>query len=1068
MIPNDIDLSTIDTSADNSSAVTIYQCFDVTNYKSRLSEIDLNADNEGVSIVNFFDGKKGNFTTIYKEDDIDNHLYITSKTNSNNRHIFTTNQAIPFSKVGRLKFLFLDSNLSLELLKDNAGSLDRIDTSYFDNNYIDDSDNSFKRVDGSNINNDRDGFKIDFNIRQSYSNGENLQIVMCQENGDCNEDIDPILVGGSDVGDKIIMQNEDNSFAFTRSGIMKNITTSPKQNYYSHSGLGATEEDDDKLQLAFNIYNPTSDLDNRDNDCVINDPFVTCYPSSHQNCIDNSDPCCNGKLTKNPYYKHKYCLEGYVPVKGEQCCPNDYTDSDENDDVNLFDDCINEGSTVPMTVTAQDTICSSFPLKADCYSDKICANTSSLDAKGNYKVVVRVQNTDDIDSSHIINSFISPFLNFLDGTDTNSGFVERAYKNIVQNDLFINLVQLFSVLFVTIYGIAYFMGISEMNKSQILKMVIKFGIIYFLVSPDSWYWYKLFFVDSFKDGMDYIIFLMSVTFDRDIEILNAIDNNDFSDKSLLFKSSDRMFQLLFNNTIHIKILALIFKNYFGIVYVIFIYWSIFTYIKTFFAAICFYIIAQVQISVLLIFGPIFITFLFFSRTASLFRNWYENLLGLSLQQVFIVLFLSFFNNIIYEIIKMNFNYMVCWGTVWSIPVLDIGSIFEFWSLPSTGLGLNPSSHITSGSPNLIAIILLFFLCKMMYDFIEYGSRVSTMIVGNISIAKDATDLAGSALKSLTSGAAYAKNYAIKASGISEKMEKRKDKILDKYFDSGKTADENDAKQRKQNEIERRQARNIMKAGDAAENQYLKDHNITNISKLIDEQKKQMHKRREDAMNQAAKDMGIDTESEAGRKKYKELKESTKRKRTDRESRDLLNRAIDLATSGEYKPGRLSRLRYRAAGDSKINDYRGTDASDGDAPSSGAVTAALGGGTPSDGGTVTAALGGGTPSDGGTVTAALGGGTTSGSAPSGDASDGAASGGASGGGSPSDGAASGGASGGGSPSDGAASGGASGGGSPSDGAASGGASGDGSPSDGAASGGASAPPLPHTTSRPPTK
>ncbi|MDB2550634.1 type IV secretion system protein [Rickettsiales bacterium] len=532
------------------------------------------------------------------------------------------------------------------------------------------------------------------------------------------------------------------------------------------------------------------------------------------------------------------------------------------------------------------------------------------------------------------------------------------------------MVQLFAVLFLTFYAISYFMGLSEMNQSEILKMVLKIGIIYLLISPNSWYWYKIFFVDTFKNGVNYIIFLMSVTFDRDPEILSAINNYDFSNKTLLFKSSDRIFRLLFDDVMHKKILGLIFNNLFGIIYVLVIYYAILIYLRAFFTSISFFLIAYTQMSIMLIFGPIFILFIFFSRTERLFKNWYENLISFSLQMIFLSLFLSFFNSIIYELIKMNFNYMVCWGTVWSIPIIDIGSIFEFWSLPSTGMGLNPNNSIVSDAPKLLSIILLYFVCKAMLDFIDYGSALSAKIAGNLRIGGQAMELGGAPIESIKITAGQAKSYLMKKTGAGEYLAERKDMFLDKHFDSGKIADKRHNLQKRDNAKVRKKELSIRSAGDMADRQYLKDHNIKDTRTLTKEQKLSMQNRRDKAMSQKAEDMGIDLDTKDGQEEFKSLKEARGNKMTDREKNSLTH----LATSKlKEKYSKLSTYdaertipvaNARSAEQSKYYNRQENDSDKGDKSKAGADIGLGSGGKPAAEGGIGLGSGGKSAAEGG--------------------------------------------------------------------------------------------------------
>ena len=830
-------------SGNDSKSATIesnYKCFDATDYRGKLSDLNDELDNltslpKGINEVEFFNGISGNFTGKYNSSAVGNYLTLTESKNDYGMYKLSPTSLISFPKSGRIKFLFLDGKNYI---------IPTIDTTFFSNL------NAPIVYSGSN------GFQIDLKPSSSFSNGENLQIVLCDnEDTNCNS---------TSSFKKIIIKddkNHGNNYGFTKSGTLKDISSSTYKDYYMHGGRNEDSKDDE-LYLAFNIYNPNQQYTS-DNNCFIdeinhNNTSKTCNPDS--SCDGIGEPCCNGKLIDNPYYEDTYCQTGYTEINNKCCLYKDI-----GDDLKC-----EEGEASNKSTTEINSFCKQ--LSPVCRDHKICSGFN-FGNSGSYKVTVRVSTDNGPDTRGIVSGIISPILDFLDGTETKSGYVERVYVNTVHNDLFIKLVQLLSILLVTFYGIGYFIGTSDMKQKDLMAMVLKIAIIYLLISPDSWYWYKTFFVDTTKGGIDYITFLMSSTFDRDPEILSAIRNKDFSDKWILFKSSDMMFKMLFEDTIHKKILGIIFNNFFGIIYVIFIYWAIIKYLKAFFVSISFFLIAQSLISILLLYGPIFIILKFFKIGEGFFKNWYEQLLGLGLQQVLIILFLSFFNGIIYELFRLNFNYRVCWGTVWSVPIVGIGPVFEFWSLPGTGIGMSPSDpSLISGVPHLVAIIFIYFMCKMMYDFIEVSTKVSNTIVGNIAIQKGNVYASQiySAMNSAKMTAISAGRSISNKTGIGERFEKRRDEFLDKHFDYGKISDKRHENQKKELIKNKSQKLALRSAGDDADKKYLKDRDI---KKLTDNDKRNMQKGRDEAINNKAKEMGIDRSTNEGEKQFKMLTET---------------------------------------------------------------------------------------------------------------------------------------------------------------------------------------------------
>lgn len=847
-----------------------YKCFDVTNYKNSLSTLldnqlnNLDSLPEGVSEVEFFDGVKGNFTGKYNNLSIGNYLKLTNNKDNNDIYKLSNKNPINFNSAGRLKFLFLGDKEYLS---------PKIESIFFNP----DTSNNY---DGSN------GFEINFTPSFSYSNGQNLQIVLCDDSAtnSCNSSgcqDNPInSCSSSQYSKKIIIRegdNYNNGYGFTKSGTLKNIDSSIYKDYYMHNGQNdnspnANNMSDEDLYLAFNIYNPNQQYAG-DNNC-----FIDNQGQYQSGCNDDaSSNVCNGKLIDNPYYNGAYCESGKVELD-DGCC--NFADiSEANGTLSCSTHSVK-------TTPSPDSVCSQ--LSPSCRDSKICSGRNFGDS-GFYDVTIRVPSDSGPDTIQIISEIMSSIFNFLDGDQVNPGYVENVYVKIVHNDVFIVLVKLLSMLFVVFYTGSYVMGLSDMKQKDLMGMIIKIGVVYLLISPDSWYWYKSFFVDPMKDGINYITFLMASTFDRDPEILSAINNYDFSDKSMLFKSSDRMFKILFEDTIHKKILGIIFNNFFGFIYVVIIYFAILKYLQAFFVSVSFFIIAHALISILLLYGPIFILLIFFKIGESFFKNWYEQLMGLGLQQILIILFLTFFNGIIYELFKMNFNYRVCWGTVFSVPIFGIGSVFEFWSLPSTGVGMSPSDpSLVSGVPHLISIIFIYFMCKMMYDFIDIASRVSATIVGNIQIASSSSALFETARQAAFQTGKSLVGSVSKTTGVGDYLSEKRNSFLDKHFDYGEDADSRHNKQKEAYAADRSQSLALRAAGDKADKKYLKDNKITDTRKLTDNQKIEMKKGRMEALKEKSMEFGMKDVEGEDKERFDKLINSRSTELTDREKYNPLN------------------------------------------------------------------------------------------------------------------------------------------------------------------------------------
>ncbi len=248
----------------------------------------------------------------------------------------------------------------------------------------------------------------------------------------------------------------------------------------------------------------------------------------------------------------------------------------------------------------------------------------------------------------------------LDGDGDNEGYVEKVYKSIISNSNFKIITKLIFTLAIVFYGIGYFIGVSEFTKSELIIRVFKIGIIYFFIGEDGWDAFDRYFVDFFKDGVNFLTFNMASAFSESTELTDAIANNNFSNKAVLFESVDDVINIIFSSAAIYKTTSLFFASLFGWAYMYLIAMAFIIYIMAVANAILIYITAQIFISILFLIGPIFFLFLFFKQTQGMFDKWLSQLIGFSLQQILLLTTLVFFNLMMYEVIKVSLGFRICW------------------------------------------------------------------------------------------------------------------------------------------------------------------------------------------------------------------------------------------------------------------------------------------------------------------------------------------------------------------------------------------------------------------------
>ncbi len=848
----------------------ISKCYDLEDYKGKVANIPTNGFSQselenkeiskGATKLGSFNGSYGNFDNFSS----------TSTKDSLGNTIFQLKTPIIFTSAGRLRFFVLDGS---------DFSKEQINNSYSNNS------SSSSNYNGSN------GLKISPTGTLTYSNGEWLMARLCKEaNGstyNCSGsdpvalenqpkiiEIDkpaiagqkPVITSGYkfDAYGNIIKTESPTSLDCTLEN--SGTRTIVGSNFYCHTygftALGAesstTSEDEIKnLRLTFQILDP--EIAN----CNISDPTSTSG--------------FDGIKLKNSYYE---------PQKS----------SSSGGTTTVIDATENIGKICPKDKKPGPDKTS------ECQAEFYCGNKYNNNS-GKYYVNVKIKAPTSHSSSNVMGNVIKPIIEVMDGPEKNcsttgsdfndgikvknpgydelitsntgevcttaeftdgkigctkeyycekakAGEAERVYTALIGDSRFKAITTSCLVLMITFYGMTYLMGLSEISHSELSNRVIKIGLIYLFIGENGWYWFDRIAVQFFKNGADFLAFLMASSFDSSPEIQNALETGNYYDKSILFSSVDRVFGMIFSSAVQKKASALLFASIFGWAYLWIVISGFMLYVYSVANALLFYLAAQVFMSILFVLGPIFFVLTLFNQTKGMFDSWLKALLGFALQQIFLLTTLAFFNMLVYEVIKMSFGYKICWDEVWTINIVTRITLLSFWTIASLPPRTDTQSQVGNfgnpdGIPSLFSILFIWVIASLMNKFISFMTDLAKSLSGGISassLSKGVQGVAG-AIDTLRQQAV---SEMWKKSGAKDLMERLDDKI----FDSGTIADN----RRKAQEEKKKQNAKIIKSMTSAGRKAVDDFKETSEYANLSEPEKaeKLKSVKKDAEYKAAK------------------------------------------------------------------------------------------------------------------------------------------------------------------------------------------------------------------------
>ena len=812
------------------SVSNIVQCYDLEAYKGKVSSIPITGFSttdladvnkaKGAVILGAFNGAYGNFAGFGGASSVDN-------TYSKNV-IYQVTQPLNITQSGRLKFMFLDG------------------TDFYQQAGVGYSDNTASdvRYNGSN------GFKISLSSALEFTNGEWLEAKLCQElstdslsckevvlNADAIMSDQPKIVELNSPTGTGLLPVSNTPFYFDASGNLIRTKAAGaadcvgvlvNDTYYCHTN---TTVDSSKIRLTFKIKDPEAAT------CDTNDPTNTAPVSP------------NGILINNTQYRPSDCVVGN-PTADSSVTKNGITVADANGDAVCSSNSASEGKTCALT----DDDDSKNPAVV-CSKQYRCVSKYANNS-GKYDVTVRVK-TPGSNISNIVGDVITPIVEVMDGSKdgTKIGQAERIYKLIIGDPRYQAILSICLVVMFTFYGFGYLIGVTEAGISDIVSKLIKIALIYLFVGPEGWTWFNSIVVKFFKNGTDYLAFLMASSFDNSTLLQNAIANSDFYDKSVLFSSVDNVFGIFFSSTVQKKISALLFASIFGWAYLLIIYYGMLLYVYAVANSVLLYLTSQVFISILFVLGPLFFVFTLFSQTKEMFDKWLSQLISFSLQQIFLLTTLAFFNMMMYEVIKMVLGYKICWDEVWTINIITRITLMSFWTIASLPPRVNAQSDAGNignpdGIPSFFTILFIWIIADLMLQFVTFMTDMAASISGGLKASS-----LGSGIKEAAQGM---KKFAGARMGeVWDKTGGQAVKRLDQaLFDSGELAD----KARAQRKQENAQNTAHKKAFADAGNKAVSDHKRKNGAELAnmskEDQEKMLTKVRDKAVMAEGKKRGL--------------------------------------------------------------------------------------------------------------------------------------------------------------------------------------------------------------------
>lgn len=325
------------------------------------------------------------------------------------------------------------------------------------------------------------------------------------------------------------------------------------------------------------------------------------------------------------------------------------------------------------------------------------------DNNGQYRVVIKSGVSDTRpDPLEFLTNLIKTELF---GDDKNLGIVRNVYENIIKTPAYRVSVSALLTLYIIFTGFSFLIGNVNLTHTELIIRVMKVSLVSVLLSSTtSWQFFHDYLFVYFVEGVEQIL-----------GIIKETANSGPGSSSII--------SLMISPQTMSKLFSLLFVDSLGFIYIILFLIALYFIFIMVFKATIIYLTALITVGMIITMAPIFICFMLFGITRSLFENWLKQLISYAIQPIILFTGIAFISMIIRTEIYSSLGFAVCkydfpnlgpinelFGSFTEDLDSSIGDSIFYWWFPSPMKGedftktradiLVPVDHVVEdGSPD---------------------------------------------------------------------------------------------------------------------------------------------------------------------------------------------------------------------------------------------------------------------------------------------------------------------------------------------------------------------------------
>lgn len=329
------------------------------------------------------------------------------------------------------------------------------------------------------------------------------------------------------------------------------------------------------------------------------------------------------------------------------------------------------------------------------------------------------------------------------------GLTERIYNNVTQNGNFTQGVRALIALAIVLFAFSYMAGLHTITHKEFLMLMFKIALVIVAIGPDSWNFFYKYLFSLFIDGSDNLIWIMSSsinslisdTVGSDNQLMESVtERTGVAEGNAVFGFLNTTLSIMLSQETWIKFQALATNFPMGIFYMFIIIIGVLYFLFAMLKAILMYLTSIIMIAVLLCMGPIFICFILFGKTASIFKKWLAQIAVYAFQPVLLFVVLAVFNVFVLMALYTVLDFTACFTCIWYID-LPLSSWISspvnfdrFCALPGyapwgASAGQNVFAQISTTPLGLFSVLIFIIMTNLILKFVGWVDAMITQLVG---------------------------------------------------------------------------------------------------------------------------------------------------------------------------------------------------------------------------------------------------------------------------------------------------------------------------------------------------